>query len=79
MAHPTNEAFRVMSDEEQTRLLQSKTDYRELYGHLKDAAGGLAGNRQTAVCWRAAAGRSISLSLVLRLVSPPCTGGGGAR
>jgi len=45
MAHPTNEAFRVMSDEEQTRLLQSKTDYRELYGHLKDVP--LAVSRET--------------------------------
>jgi len=45
MAHPTNEAFRVMSDEEQTRLLQSKTDYRKLYGHLKDVP--LAVSRET--------------------------------
>jgi len=45
MAHPTNEAFRVMSDEEQTRLLQSKIDYRELYGHLKDVP--LAVSRET--------------------------------
>lgn len=45
MAHPTNEAFRAMSDEEQTRLLQSKTDYRELYGHLKNVP--LAVSRET--------------------------------
>ncbi|WP_058960435.1 O-methyltransferase [Type-E symbiont of Plautia stali] len=45
MAHPTNEAFRVMSDEEQNRLLQSKTDYLELYGHLKNVP--LAVSRET--------------------------------
>jgi len=45
MAHPTNEAFRKMSDAEQQRLLQSKTDYLELYGHLKDVP--LAISRET--------------------------------
>lgn len=45
MAHPTNEAFRKMSDAEQHRLLQSKTDYLELYGHLKDVP--LAISRET--------------------------------
>ncbi len=45
MAHPTNDAFRKMSDAEQNRLLQSKTDYLELYGHLKDVP--LAVSRET--------------------------------
>ncbi|WP_336777794.1 O-methyltransferase [Pantoea sp. USHLN256] len=45
MAHPTNEAFRTMSDAEQNRLLRSKTDYIELYAHLKDVP--LAISRET--------------------------------
>ena len=28
-------AFADLSDEEQTRLLRSKTDYRDLYGRMK--------------------------------------------
>lgn len=45
MAHPTHDAFRKMSDAEQNRLLQSKTDYLELYGHLKEVP--LAVSRET--------------------------------
>ncbi|MBY4952520.1 O-methyltransferase [Pantoea sp. DY-17] len=45
MAHPTNNAFRTMTDAEQHRLLHSKTDYLELYGHLKEVP--LAVSRET--------------------------------
>lgn len=39
MAHPTNEAFRTLSDQDQTRLLQSKKPTEAC------AAGCLAGDR----------------------------------
>lgn len=45
MAHPTNEAFRTLSDQDQTRLLQSKTDYIALYSQLKHVP--LAVSRET--------------------------------
>ena len=41
----TDAAFADLSDDEQARMLQSKTDYRELYGRMKDLP--LAVSRET--------------------------------
>ena len=42
----TDAAVADLSDEEQVRLMRSKTDYRDLYGRLKNAP--LAISRETA-------------------------------
>src|SRR5262245_5710380 len=41
----TDAAFADLSDEQQARMLRSKTDYRELYGRLKNVP--LAVSRET--------------------------------
>ena len=73
----TISAIADISDQERTRLMQSRTDYRELYGRLKHVP--LAVSRETgallymSTCWRAAAARGTSSSSERRSASRPCT------
>ncbi|WIF08527.1 hypothetical protein QEP77_10465 [Serratia sp. B1] len=66
--------FRDVPDEEQNRLMQSKTDYRELYHRLKDFPWRC--RRKPAhccTCWRAVVGRKTSSNSARRSVFQRCT------
>jgi hypothetical protein len=63
-------AFADLSDEEQASMLRSKTDYRELYGRMKDLP--LAVSRETGALLYLLARGSLSSS-GLRSAFRPCT------